>query len=96
MEFEFGGEVVQWRGPAPYYFVRIPAEISAAIKVAAKGLEYWGQVAVLVAIGDTDFATALFPKDGVYLLPLRVAIRRAEGIEEGEHVHVALDLARRD
>jgi hypothetical protein len=96
MDFSFTGEVIEWRGPAPYYFVRIPKRLYAAIKDAAKGLEYWGQVAVAVTIGDTEFTTALFPKDGVYLLPLRVAIRRAEGIEEGEPIEVAMTIAERD
>jgi hypothetical protein len=94
MQFRFTGEVVEWRGPAPYYFVQIPDSESAAIKVDAKGVEYWGQVPVVVRIGDTEFTTALFPKDGAYLLPLRVAIRRAEGIEDGESVAVHLDIAR--
>lgn len=92
MDVEFTGEVIEWRGPAPYYFVAVPVAESAAIKDAAKGLEYWGQVAVLVRIGETDFTTALFPKDGRYLLPLRVAVRRAEGIDEGEQVDVALSV----
>jgi hypothetical protein len=94
MSYRFTGEVIEWRGPAPYYFVRIPAHESAAIKVDAKGVEYWGQVPVVARIGDTEFTTALFPKDGVYLLPLRVAIRRAEGIEDGEPVEVGLEVAR--
>lgn len=92
MDVEFTGEVVEWRGPAPYYFVRVPAGDTDAIKDAAKGLEYWGQVPVLARIGDTEFTTALFPKDGRYLLPLRAAVRRAEGIEEGEPVDVALSV----
>jgi hypothetical protein len=28
MEFELTGPVIEWRGPAPYFFVRIPAEDS--------------------------------------------------------------------
>jgi hypothetical protein len=77
MEFEFEGPVVEWRGPAPYYFVAIPEEDSADIKFAAKGLEYWGQVPVTARIDETEFSTALFPKDGRYLLPLKDAVRRA-------------------
>src|SRR5436190_22993747 len=83
VEFEFPASVIEWRGPAPFYYADIPAEDSEDIKDAAKGLEYWGQVPVVVRIGDTDFTTALFPKDGRYLLPLRDAVRRAEGIDLG-------------
>ncbi|MEV5000333.1 DUF1905 domain-containing protein [Nocardioides sp. LML1-1-1.1] len=84
MELTFTGPVVEWRGPAPYWFLAVPVEDSEDLKEAARGLEYWGQVAVEVRIGDTDFTTALFPKDGRYLVPLKVAARRAAGLEDVE------------
>ena len=94
MDFEFRGPVIEWRGPAPYYFVAIPEEESEDIKVAARGVEYWGQVPVIVRIADTDFTTALFPKDGRYLLPVKDLVRRATGIEVDQVVDVALDVGR--
>jgi hypothetical protein len=94
-EFVFEGPVVEWRGPAPYYFVAIPAEESEDIKFAAQGIEYWGQVPVVVRIGGTEFTTALVPKDGTYLLPLKDAVRRAEAVEVGQVVSVLLDVGRR-
>ena len=95
MDFEFEGAVVEWRGPAPFYFVAIPPAESADIKLVAKGIEYWGQVPVTVRIRDTEFSTALFPKDGRYLLPLKDAVRRQTGIAVDEIVAVALDVGRR-
>jgi hypothetical protein len=94
MDFEFEGPVIEWRGPAPFYYVRIPEEESADIKFAAKGIEYWGQVPVVVRIGDTDFKTALFPKDGVYLLPLKDVVRKAERLELDQVVAVSLNVGR--
>ena len=96
MDFEFEGRVVEWRGPAPWYFVEIPVEESEDIKFAAKGIEYWGQVPVIVRINGTEFKTALFPKDGVYLLPLKVAVRKAAGIEirPDQALSVGLNVAR--
>ncbi|MEZ0579600.1 DUF1905 domain-containing protein [Nocardioides sp. MH1] len=94
MEFEFSASVIEWRGPAPFFYADIPADDSDDVKDAAKGLEYWGQVPVVVVIGDTRFTTALFPKDGRYLLPLRTDVRRAEGIELGMTVEVGMDLNR--
>ena len=94
MDFEFEGRVVEWRGPAPFYFLRVPEEESADIKVVAKGIEYWGQVPVVVRIGGTEFRTALFPKDGCYLLPLKAAVRRTTGIEVDEVRGVALRVGR--
>ena len=94
MEFEFEGAVVEWRGPAPFYFVAIPEEESADIKLVAKGIEYWGQVPVSVRIGATQFSTALFPKDGRYLLPLKDAVRRSARIEVDQIVAVELSVGR--
>lgn len=95
MEWSFTGEVVEWRGPAPYLFVAVPPQASEEIKEAARGLSYWGQVPVHVAIGETDFSTALFPREGRYLVPVKVAVQRAEAIGEGAVVEVALRLNNR-
>ncbi len=94
MDFEFQGPVIEWRGPAPFYFVRVPEEASADIKFAAKGIEYWGQVPVLVCINDVEFRTALFPKNGLYLVPLKNAVRTSAGIEEDQVVAVGLNVGR--
>lgn len=93
-EFTFTGEVVEWRGPAPFHFVRLPVEVGEDVKEAARGLEYWGQVAVEAIIGGHRFTTALFPKDGSYLLPLKAAVRRPTGLEPGEHAEVSMNLRR--
>ena len=95
MEWELDGEIIEWRGPAPFYFVDIDPDTSAEIKDAARGLEYWGQVAVEARIGRTRFATALFPKDGRYLLPVKAVVKRAEGIGAGDVVGVWLALLQR-
>ena len=95
MDFEFEGPVIEWRGPAPFYFVRIPHEESEDIKFAAKGLEYWGQVPVLVRISRIEFGTALFPKEGRYLIPLKDAVRKPAGIEVDQVLEVGLNVGRR-
>ncbi|WP_147918147.1 DUF1905 domain-containing protein [Ruania zhangjianzhongii] len=92
MDWEFDGEIIEWRGPAPFLFVDLDPELSADVKSAARGLEYWGQVAVEAVIGDTRFTTALFPKDGRYLLPVKAAVQQAEQIGEGDVVQVAMAL----
>jgi Domain of unknown function (DUF1905) len=98
MEWTFTGEVIEWRGPAPYLFVAMTPEESEDLKEAARGLIYWGQVPVHVTIGGTEFTTALFPKDGRYLVPVKVAVQQAEAIGEGAIVEVILrlDAARRE
>ncbi len=95
MEFEFEGQVVEWRGPAPFYFLRIPLEDSDDVKFAAKGVEYWGQVPVTVRVDDVEFTTALFPKDGCYLIPLKESVRRSAGIEIDHVLTVGMNIRRR-
>jgi Domain of unknown function (DUF1905) len=98
MEWTFTGEVIEWRGPAPYLFVAMTPEESEDLKEAARSLTYWGQVPVHVTIGGTEFTTALFPKDGRYLVPVKVAVQQAEAIGEGAIVEVVvrLNAARRE
>jgi hypothetical protein len=92
MEWTFTGEVIEWRGPAPYLFVAMTPEDSEDLKEQARGLIYWGQVPVHVTIGDSEFTTALFPRAGRYLVPVKVAVQRAEAIGEGAVVEVVLRL----
>jgi hypothetical protein len=92
MEWSFAGEVIEWRGPAPFLFVAMTPEDSDDLREAARGLIYWGQVPVIVTIGATEFTTALFPKDGRYLVPVKVAVQKAEAIGEGAPVQVRLRL----
>jgi hypothetical protein len=87
----FAGTVIEWRGPSPYYFVPVPDEESADIgEVAAMATYGWGVIPVLARIGETDFETSLFPKDGGYLLPLKDAVRKPQGITAGQNVTVGL------
>ena len=87
MEFKIRGELIHWRGPAPFHFVPIPAAQSAKIKALAPRLTYgWGVIPVTCTIGNTTFTTSLFPKDGLYLVPVKSAVRSAEGLELGQHV----------
>jgi hypothetical protein len=90
VEWVFDGEVIEWRGPAPFFFVAMSEADSAELKEEARSLIYWGQVPVLAVLGDTEFRTALFPKNGRYLVPLKDAVRKAEGVSEGDHVTVTL------
>lgn len=93
MELEFTGEVVEWRGPAPFYFVVIPEADSDAIAAVATAFTYgWGAIPVRALVASTGFTTSLFPRQGRYLLPLKDAVRRPAGIEVGDRVSVLLTL----
>ncbi|HEY5630319.1 MAG TPA: DUF1905 domain-containing protein [Candidatus Limnocylindrales bacterium] len=89
----FSGPLVYWRGPSPFHFVPVPAAQAAEIQALAPVLTYgWGAIPARVRIGRTDFTTAMFPKDGGYLVPVKDAVRRAEGLALGDTVIVELRL----
>ena len=93
MEFSFTGTMIEWRGPAPFYYIAIPADVCVEIKAAAKVLSYgWGVIPVTSTIRKTSFTTSLFPKDGGYLLPVKNAVRLPEKLELGMQVKVKLSL----
>ena len=91
MIVEFSGVIWHWRGPSPFYFVRVPEAESAHLQEITTAVSYgWGMIPVTAKIGDTDWYTALFPKDGCYLVPVKARIRKAEALEEGDSVTVRL------
>lgn len=93
---EFSGVVFCWRGPAPFYFVAVPDELSRDIRAVSKLVTYgWGVIPVGVEIGQTEWTTSLFPKGDRYLVPLKAVVRKAEGLSEGDEVVVRLEVGKR-
>jgi GNAT superfamily N-acetyltransferase len=91
MDQEFVGEVIEWRGPAPYYFVPVPEEEGAALRAVASAASYgWGMLPIRARIGSAEWKTSLWPKDGGYLLPLKDAVRKPAGLDAGDAVDVRL------
>ena len=94
--FAFQGSLCYWRGPAPYYFVRVPpATVEELVDVAAEVTYGWGMVPVEVAVGRYRWETSLWPKDGGYLVPIRAEVRLGVKIEIDEPVAVRLTVAPR-
>ena len=88
-EFEFEGEIIEWRGPAPFLFVPVPEEINAEIGALAKTLSYgWGVVPVRARVGSVDFTTSLIPRNGVFLVPLKVAVTKPNKLGVGDKVSI--------
>jgi hypothetical protein len=90
------GPVFEWRGPAPYHFVAVPPEQCEEIGDVAAEVTYgWGMVPVRVALGGSEWETALWPREGGYVVPLRDWVREAEGVGPGQVVEVTLDVVAR-
>ena len=93
VEFDFAGTVIEWRGPAPYHFVALPDWVAEQIAVVARAVSYgWGMIPVAATVGETDFTTSLFPKDGGYVVPLKDKVRDAEELDVGDVVTVRLTI----
>lgn len=91
MVLTFSGELWYWRGPAPWYFVTVPNEESLDLHAVSRTISYgWGMIPVTARIGATTWETSLFPKDGLYVVPVKTAVRRTEGLDEGDTVTVRL------
>ena len=93
MNVEFSGEIWFWKGPAPWYFVTVPENLCFELKAISGSVTYgWGMIPANVQIGKTKWYTALWPKDGLYIVPIKASIRKAEKLEEGDTVTIQLEI----
>lgn len=93
MEIEFNGTIWYWRGPAPWFFVTVPAEQCRDLRALVSIVTYgWGMIPVHARIGGSAWATSLFPKDGGYIVPVKASVRRAERLVEGDSVTMRLEV----
>jgi hypothetical protein len=91
MELEFSGQIWYWKGPAPWYFVTVPAEECRELAEMSAAVSYgWGMIPVSARIGKTGWKTSLWPKDGGYIVPVKASVRTAERLAEGDLVTVRL------
>jgi GNAT superfamily N-acetyltransferase len=87
----FTGELYYWRGPAPYHFIRVPEEVCVGLRALSPVVSYgWGVIPVAGRIGQTVWETSLFPKDSGYVLPIKDAVRKGEGLALGDTIPVEL------
>jgi hypothetical protein len=86
--------------PAAWFFLTIAGEAADGIRFAAMSGQWldkrsgFGSARVTVAIGGTVWQTSVFPhkESGGWLLPVKAAVRKAEGIAEGDDVTVTVSL----
>jgi hypothetical protein len=72
----------------------MPQDQSHDLKVISCSVTYgWGVIPVKAQIGDTEWRTSLFPKDDLYLVPIKASVRKAEGVEEGDQVTIRLEVS---
>jgi len=94
-EFKIVGELFEWRGPAPFYFIKVDPKSSAIIKKSAAALSYgWGVLHIHGEVSKLQFQTALIPKDGVYYLPIKNEIRKKLDLQLDDEIKVKFNLGK--
>ena len=95
MEWDFNAEVWLWKADAAWHFITVPEEAADEIEDMAVNRSGFGSVRVEVAIGSTTWRTSLFPSKevGSFILPIKKAVRVAEGLEVGDACSVHLRIA---
>lgn len=96
-ELEFDSEL--WRRDArradTWTFVTVPPALSAEIRdrAAARPPAGFGSVRVRVNVGTSTWVTSVFPAGpDRYDLPVKKAIRQAQGLSVGDQVRVRLEV----
>ena len=85
-------------GTGAWFFATIDGEAGEALSATAvmrklEGLgRGFGSLRVTACIGDTRWQTSVFPQKGEgWILPIKAAVRKAEGIDEGDQVELTLE-----
>ena len=95
--FEFIAPLWLYPGDdSAWYFVSVPGELSDDIDALTAGHRRgFGSVRVTVTVGSTTWQTSIFPnsKSGMYMLPVKKAVRVAEDLAPDGDVAVRLELA---
>ena len=95
LEWTFDAEVWLWKADAAWHFISVPEDVADEIEDMAANRGGFGSVRVEVAIGSTTWRTSLFPSKevGSFVLPIKKAVRVAEGLEVGDACSVHLRIA---
>lgn len=95
------GPLWRWAGGSPggsWHFLTINGEAGEALSGTAlmrrmeRTIGGFGSIKVRARIGDSHFATSVFPsRSEGWILPVKAAVRRAEGLADGDEVTVILE-----
>ena len=89
---DFEAELWEHDGKGAWCFVTVPEEPSEDIRLSGAMPAGFGSYKVEVTVGGTVWRTSVFPASECFVLPVKKAVRKAEGIEVGDLVAVTLDV----
>ena len=95
--FEFTAPLWIWRGGSAtsWHFLTLPFDVTDEIDDLTTGKQGgFGSVPVNVTIGATTWKTSIFPSNEQqsFILPVKAAVRKAEGLAAGTPCSVSLEL----
>ena len=92
--YEFAAELFEWEGNGAWHFVALPTTVADEVEAAAESKRGFGSVPVRVTVGQSTWDTSVFPDKsrGTYLLPVKKAVRNAEGWHDGATATVVMQL----
>jgi hypothetical protein len=74
-------------------FVSLPTHVGdEVLDLCGDAARGFGSVRVEVTVGASVWRTSIFPSTDTYVLPVKKAVRTAEGIDLGDTVRVHLAL----
>lgn len=93
MRIEFESAVTRWEKRVDdWFFATMPEEISVELRELPALPRGFGSLRVQARIGASIWSTSIFFDGAAFVLPLKKAIRQAQGISEGDVVLVDLDV----
>lgn len=102
--YEITAELWLWttdKAPASWHFLTIKGQVADDIHATAlmRRMESgpkrgWGSIKVRATIGHSSWDTSIFPEKDAkgWLLPIKAAVRKAEGLVVGDRITVRVTL----
>lgn len=93
IKYDFLENIWQHAAPGGWYFISLPESIAHEIRETLRSEEEgWGRLKATAEIGKSKWETAIWfdTKKKTYLLPIKAAIRKSEGIESGKLIKVSV------
>ena len=95
MRCSFEAQVFRWPANPAFFLVSLPKDFSAEIHEISEGLTNgFGSLKVEATIGTFTWRTSIFPdsKTGCFDLPLKVSVRKPNGLVEGSISSISLEV----
>jgi hypothetical protein len=92
-DYAFRAELWRWQDGS-WFFVTLPVDLSTDLRMESGPPRGFGSVRVEATLGGSVWRTSVFPdkESGSFVLPVKKAVREAEGLDEGDTCAVVLRL----